>query len=163
MGLFSFLKKKDSNVSYQDPIEEVVETPSRKTIDDFFSLNICDLKQFTKDATDMGRYKLGVKILPDDMGLFHSAVIREFTDGSFNVEFKSDKAVITKDLSDFISICVEQFGPDKSGASHLSDKDFLFLRSGLFSRRWDQVCIDMETNDEDIKVINLVLFNPKQQ
>lgn len=158
MGLFDFIRKKRA----EENIEAVKATPARTAIDDFFSIDIRQLNNYTQNAVNMGKYSISAVPLPLDLGLFDSATIRKFDDGSFNIEFIGNKGVITADLSEFISLCVKQLGPDKSGATYLTEKDFRLLDMGAFSRMWDNVWVDMQTNEQEEKIICITIFNPKQ-
>ena len=62
----------------------------------------------------------------------------------------------------FISVCVLIFGPTKAGETYLTDRDFLFIQRGCFSRLWDKIYIDMMTNENGVKTMNITIFSPKQ-
>lgn len=158
MGLFDIFKKKP----YKEEPEEIEAVPVRKSIEEFFSIDIHNLKAYTEAGVDMGNHKLSAIALNNDMGLFTHAIIREFVDGSYNVEFKSDKNFMTTELSEFISVCVSIFGPTKAGETYLTDRDFLFIQRGCFSRLWDKIYIDMMTNENGVKTMNITIFSPKQ-
>ncbi len=158
MGLFDIFKKKENQV------EELEAIPVRQSLAEFFSIDIHNLGQYLSEDSDNGlKYTVTIQKLNNDMGLFKEAIIKRFKgDGSYQVEFWADRAGMTADLSEFVTVCSKLFGQTKTGESEITQRDYTLIERGAFSRLWDKVSVDMSTNDDDHKVMTITLFNPEQ-
>lgn len=128
-----------------------------------FSIDIRNLARYMDNATDTGRgYKEAVVATNNDLDLFISAHIRQYTDGKFNVEFWADRVEITAPLVEFISTCVKKFGPTLTGTAEVTPEDYVLAEQGMFDRMWNEVCVSISNNDQNQTVMMLTLFNPAQ-
>lgn len=158
MGLFDIIKKKKNQV------EELEAIPVRQSLAEFFSIDIHNLDQYLNGDQDNGlKYTATIQQLNNDMGLFKEAIIKRFKgDGSYQVEIWGDRAGMTADLSEFVTVCCKLFGPTDSGEGEITQRDYTLIERGSFSRLWKKVWVDMSTNDNDKKVMTITLFNPEQ-
>ena len=158
MGFFDLFKKKDNQV------EELEAIPVRQSLAEFFSIDIHNLDKYLGDDLENGlKYTATIQKLNNDMGLFKEAIIKRFKgDGSYQVEFWADRAGMTADLSEFVAVCCKLFGPTKTGEGEITQRDYTLIERGAFSRLWNNVWVDMSTNDDDNKVMTITLFNPEQ-
>lgn len=129
----------------------------------YFSIDVTNLARYVKNAPDLGKdYRAATVSLKHDMDLFVEARIRAYNDGRLTVEFWGDRAALTPPLISFIADCSKKFGPSISGATEVTDEDYELLKRGLFNRMWDEACVTMSNNDDDVRVMVLGLFNPPQ-
>ena len=104
----------------------------------YFSIDVNNLSKYLKDAVDTGKdYKEVIVATNNDLDLFCEAHIRKYNDGRLNVEFWADRVEITKE-------------------------DYERVEQRNFSRMWDDVCVTMSNNDNDVLVMVLGLYNPPQ-
>lgn len=148
------------------PVVEAVEV--KRTIEEFFSIDIHNLGQFFDpnglDFIEMNGRKRRYKNvrLDNDMGIFNKAEIIGFEHDSYNISFWSHTQEITPDICDFVQLCTKLFGETKQGEGEIVQKDYKLAKLGIFSRMWDRVWIDMETDEYDTQVMVITLFNPSQ-
>ena len=129
----------------------------------YFSIEINNLTKYLKDAPDLGKdYRAATVQLHHDMDLFVEARIRAYKDGRLTVEFWGDRVALTPPLISFIADCCKKYGPSISGATVVTDEDYELLRRGLFNRMWDEACVTMSNNDDDVRVMVVGLLNPPQ-
>lgn len=151
-----------------EAIPEVEVMEVKQTIEDFFSIDIHNLgKFFDPNGSDFierngqrQRYK-NVRI-DNDMRIFHKAEIIGFEDDSYNISFWSQTSDITPEICDFVQLCFKLFGSTKNGEGEIVQQDYKFAKLGIFSRMWDRVWVDMETDEYDSTVMVITLFHPEQ-
>ena len=143
------------------PEVEVVEV--KQTIEEFFSIDIHRLgRYFDPNGADFIE-RNGKKIryknvrLNNDMGIFYKAEIIGFEGGSYNISFWSQTNEITPEICDFVQLCTKVFGTTKNGEGDVVQQDYNHAKCGLFSRMWDRVWVDMETDE---KIIHLIVACP---
>lgn len=148
------------------PVVEAVEV--KRAIEEYFSIDIHNLRQFFDpngaDFIERNGRKCRYKSvrLDNDMGIFHKAEIIGFEHDSYNISFWSHTQEITPEICDFVQLCTKLFGETKQGEGEIVQKDYKLAKLGIFSRMWDRVWIDMETDEYDTQVMVITLFNPSQ-
>lgn len=130
----------------------------------YFTIDVTNLRRYTKNAPNLGKeYKAATVALDHDMGVFVEARIREYNDGRLTVEFWGDRAVLTPQIVRFIADCVTAFGPTLTGDTEVTQEDYDLVKQFRFNRMWNQACVTMSNNDDNVPVMVLALFNPPQQ
>lgn len=183
MGLFDFIKNKKSGITpppipdastphpipQQEFVQELKAECVKNSFEDFFTLDICHLEKYFNGNHEFSSIREGttpkrVTIVPvdSDMGLFYKAIITQFETGEFNVELWADRKELTTELCDFVQFCTKVFGKTKAGDGIITEKDHYLMSAGSFSRMWDKIWIDIQTNNYDQQVITMTLFSPKQ-
>jgi hypothetical protein len=129
----------------------------------YFSIDVNNLSKYLKDAVDTGKdYKEVIVATNNDLDLFCEAHIRKYNDGRLNVEFWADRVEMTSKLVGFINDCYKRLGPCITGEGEVTKEDYERVEQRNFSRMWDDVCVTISNNDNDVLVMVLGLYNPPQ-
>lgn len=90
----------------------------------------------------------GVALSPLVLGMFDIVVVAKLLNGTIYYDFLSKKYAPNPKLRSFIQTCTSLFGMDKNGKGWCSQADVEPLKTGHFSRNWENVNI-LQTKRED--------------
>lgn len=150
MGLFKFFKK------------NVPDTKPMSIEDELSRLLKIDINSLTnggewQEQTYIDGSPMNVKAMPFSqmvLGIFDLAVIAKLQDGTIYIDFLSKKYAPNVGLMNFIKVWTSKYGLDTNGHGECTQAEVAALRSGSFSRVWENVAI-LQTKREGI--ISLVM------
>ncbi len=157
-----------SNNEIIPPIPGANKTPH--PLNGFFSLDLDNLpidentpfwEKHREDGTTIKTYLLSPTGY--ELGTFERTTVTWFSPNEYNIHFYSRRPVLTQSLVDFINYCAKIYGPDKTGASYITNNDLEDCQILLFSRMWDDVYIHQDptgTEEDEMMCLTIYYYRP---
>jgi hypothetical protein len=113
----------------------------KKSLADFFKLNIHDISSYLSDTSLATSGKSGLKqyafaLKEPELGLFDRAELSLHADGSYDIVFHGKGNELNASLRALIAFCAENWGDDFMKKGAVANEDANDLNMGIFSRFW---------------------------